>query len=789
MIVASPPREEHRQTSDLAQVLKAVDGLVDRRVPIPAMRKIPGELRKQRGELTITTFDGRIIDVEAGDTSEHAYGMAFDIGTTSIVGTLLHLESGEELAAVGSVNPQTVYGGDLMSRIAYAQFDEKKLVALRAKVLNAINGFVKDACRTAGVSSEHLYKIVVVGNTCMHHIFLGVDVTFVGLAPYAPAVSDGIVVSAGELPLKSAPNAQVCLLPIVAGFVGADTMACVLATRIYESEELRALVDIGTNGEVVMGSKERLMACSAPAGPALEGAQIRHGMRGAMGAIEAVTIGDDVQCSVIGSARAIGICGSGLIDACAKMVGAGVINGTGRLGPADRGPLPAALAARLRTAASGVEFVLVWDADAGKNEDVTLTQGDIRQLQLAKSAIYSGIVLLQRVMGIGDADLAELMLCGGFGNYINTESAVAIRLLPDVDLDRITYVGNAAHLGAQMALLSERERLRAEELAQRIEHVALAARPDFQDIFIDGMSFESPHPVEPEPVTADADTAKEGHGMSDLRINLLFGFLGSGKTTLVRRILERARRRAEDGGHRERVRRGRCRRRGHRGQQREPRRAHLRLPVLHAARIADERGGGVAREGRGGADRGGGDGCRVPRRHAGGPERLEARARARRRPAGDRGRRPEVHAPAADAGRVLRGAGRERGRAGAEQDRSGDARRARRGEGRGAGDQPRRTCCCSPSRATPTSHCCSTVPRASCWRRCGRRRPACLATSTRAPAVTATVTAHGHDHHHDHGHGHDHACAGDHAHDHGHTHAPAESFVMDASGPTSRART
>ena len=512
VVTASPPREEHRQTSDLAQVLEAVNGPVDRRVPIAAMRKIPNELRKQRGELTLTTFNGRILDVEAGDTSEHAYGMAFDIGTTSIVGTLLHLETGEELASVGSVNPQTVYGGDLMSRIAYAQFDEKKLVALRAKVLNAINGFIKDACRAAGVSREHLYKIVVVGNTCMHHIFLGVDVTFVGLAPYAPAVSDGIVVPASELPLKAAPNAQVCLLPIVAGFVGADTMACVLATRIYESEELRALVDIGTNGEVVMGSKERLMACSAPAGPALEGAQIRHGMRGAMGAIEAVTIDDDVHCSVIGSARAIGICGSGLIDACAKMVGAGVVDGMGRLGPPDRGRLPAALAARLRTSDAGVEFVLVRDADAGKNDDVTLTQGDIRQLQLAKSAIYSGIVLLQRVMGIDDADLAELMLCGGFGNYINTESAVAIRLLPNVDLDRITYVGNAAHLGAQMALLSERERLRAEELARRIEHVALAARPDFQDIFIDGMSFESAEPVAPRPTAAGMEPQRTAAG-------------------------------------------------------------------------------------------------------------------------------------------------------------------------------------------------------------------------------------------------------------------------------------
>ena len=504
VVAASPPREEHRQTSDLAQVLEAMDSSVDRRVPLSAMRRIPGELRKQRGELTVTTFNGRIIDVEAGDTSEHAYGMAFDIGTTSIVGTLLHLETGEELAAVGSVNPQTVYGGDLMSRIAYAQFDEKKLVALRAKVLNAINDFVKEACRNAGVTREHVYKIVVVGNTCMHHIFLGVDVTFVGLAPYAPAVSDGIVVPASELPLKAAPNAQVCLLPIVAGFVGADTMACVLATRIYESDELRALVDIGTNGEVVMGSKDRLMACSAPAGPALEGAQIRHGMRGAMGAVEAVTIDDDVHCDVIGSARAIGICGSGLIDACAKMIASGVMDGSGRLRPRDRERLPATLAARLRTGEAGVEFVLVWDADAGKSEDVTLTQGDIRQLQLAKSAIYSGIVLLQRVMGIADEQLAELMLCGGFGNYINTESAVAIRLLPNIPLDRIAYVGNAAHLGAQMALLSERERERAEELAQRIEHVALAARPDFQDIFVDGMGFGDARRGESERTVAGA---------------------------------------------------------------------------------------------------------------------------------------------------------------------------------------------------------------------------------------------------------------------------------------------
>jgi uncharacterized 2Fe-2S/4Fe-4S cluster protein (DUF4445 family) len=395
------------------------------------------------------------------------------------------------------MNPQAQYGGDLMSRIAYVQFDEAKLATLRAKVLNAINDYIKEACAKAGISAENVYKIVVVGNTCMHHIFLGVDVTYVGLAPYAPVVSDLLVYPSRELPLKAAPNAQVCLLPIVAGFVGADTMACVLATRIYESKEIRALVDIGTNGEVVMGSKGKLYACSAPAGPALEGAQIRHGMRGALGAIEKVAIADDVTCAVIGDAPAIGICGSGLIDACAKMLDARVIDSNGRLRKEGGLPLVPGLQSRIVDGEGGRQFVLVWKEDAGRDHDITITQADIRQLQLAKSAIYSGIVMLQHVMGIDNDQLHELMLCGGFGNYINIESAVRIRLLPELQVERITYMGNAAAIGAQMALLSEFERLRAFDLARKIEHVALAARPDFQDIFVEGMNFSG------EPFTAE----------------------------------------------------------------------------------------------------------------------------------------------------------------------------------------------------------------------------------------------------------------------------------------------
>lgn len=489
VIRAKTPQGEHHQTSDVEEILACLPPATQRRLPLELLRKVPMALRKDKGLLTVTTFHDEVIDIEVGDTSAHRYGMAFDIGTTSVVGTLMDLATGEQLAAVGGLNPQAPYGGDLMSRIAYAQFDETKLATLRGKILAGINDFIREACEQAGVAPEHVYKIVVVGNTCMHHVFLGVDVSYVGLAPYAPVVRDLLVYPAREVPLKAAPNARVCLLPIVAGFVGADTMACVLATRIYESQEIRALVDIGTNGEVVMGAKGRLYACSAPAGPALEGAQIRHGMRGAVGAIERVEIGDDVSCKVIGDAPAIGICGSGLIDACAKMIDARVIDANGLLRREGAQPLAPALQARLTQGEAGRQFVLVPRAEAGRDHDITVTQADIRQLQLAKSAIYSGIVMLRDVMGVGNDDIHELMLCGGFGNYISIESSVRIRLLPELPTERITYMGNAAAIGAQMALLSETERLRAFELAQGIEHVALAARPEFQDIFVDGMNF------------------------------------------------------------------------------------------------------------------------------------------------------------------------------------------------------------------------------------------------------------------------------------------------------------
>jgi uncharacterized 2Fe-2S/4Fe-4S cluster protein (DUF4445 family) len=275
----------------------------------------------------------------------------------------------------------------------------------------------------------------------------------------------------------------------VAGFVGADAVAVALATRLAETDALRIAVDIGTNGEVILGSRARLMACSAPAGPALEGAQIRHGMRGAIGAIDRVTVDDDIRVHTIGEAPPLGICGSGLIDLLAGLLQAGAIDWTGLIAMDAGAALPPRLAARLVMRGDERQIVVVRAGEAGATGEIVLTQDDVRQVQLAKGAIASGIAMVQRIAGVPDDRVDELLLAGGFGNYVSIGSAVRIGLIPALTAGRIRYVGNAASLGAQLCLLSEAERAQAAALALRIEHVSLAAHPDFEEIFVDAMNF------------------------------------------------------------------------------------------------------------------------------------------------------------------------------------------------------------------------------------------------------------------------------------------------------------
>ncbi|HEV8640919.1 MAG TPA: ASKHA domain-containing protein [Methylomirabilota bacterium] len=490
VVKVSLPREEHHQTSDVEELVAAV-GLEPGDVGPGVLATLPAALRDDGGTVTVTTFGRRVLAVERGDTSAMKFGLAIDIGTTSVVTTLVELESGEQLGSVSSLNPQAVFGGDLMSRIAFVQFNPGNLRRLTTRIVGLLNQHIAEVGREAGVLPKWIYKAVVVGNTCMHHLLLGIDPSWVGLAPYAPVMRHALVVPARELNLKIAPEARVCLLPLVAGFVGADAVGVALATRIYASAEVRVAVDIGTNGEVILGSRERLWACSAPAGPALEGAQIRHGMRGALGAIDRVAVDDDIRVHTIGEVDALGICGSGLIDLLAGLLEAGVIDATGLIRVEARDALPPGLRDRVVMRGEERQVIVLRPGEAGAGREIVLTQDDVRQVQLAKGAIASGVAMLLHVAGVRPDRLVELMLAGGFGNYISISSALRIGLIPPLPPEKVRYVGNAASLGAQLALLSEAERARAAEIAGRIEHVSLAAHPDFEQIFVESMNFPS----------------------------------------------------------------------------------------------------------------------------------------------------------------------------------------------------------------------------------------------------------------------------------------------------------
>ena len=498
VVKVSLPREEHHQISDLEQLAAAL-GVTPTDVGLAVLQGLPAALRDDPAGVTVTTFappggrgSERVVAVERGDTAGMKFGLAVDIGTTTVVSTLIELDSGEQLASVSSLNPQAVFGGDLMSRIAFAQFDPGNLRKLHTRIIGLLNRHIEETCRQSGVLAKWIYKVVVVGNTCMHHLLLGIDPSYVGLAPYAPVMRHALVLPARELFLKVAPEARVCLLPLVAGFVGADAVAVALATRIYESAEIRIAVDIGTNGEVLLGSRDRLWACSAPAGPALEGAQIRHGMRGALGAIDRVTVDDDIHVHTIGEADPLGICGSGLIDLLAGLLDTGVIDWTGLIRVEAREALPPKLRERVVMRGEERQVIVLRPGEAGARQEVVLTQDDVRQVQLAKGAIASGVAMLQHVASVSDETVAELMLAGGFGNYVSIASALRIGLIPPLPKEKIRYVGNAASLGAQLCLVSETERQRAESVAARIEHVSLAAHPDFERIFVDAMNFPRP---------------------------------------------------------------------------------------------------------------------------------------------------------------------------------------------------------------------------------------------------------------------------------------------------------
>lgn len=447
-------------------------------------------MRSAGYRVTAVVHDDELIAVEPGDTTAHCYGIAYDLGSTTIVGYLMDLTTGEDLAVSAVMNPQMVYGDDLVSRISFATTQENGAQALQSVAVDALNRIAQDAAELAGVSVSNIYKATVVGNTCMTHLLLGIDVASLGQSPYVPTVCADISLPARELGLEISPEASVVVLPNVAGFVGSDLVGVLLASEWAENGHTRLAVDIGTNGEMALLHKGKTYACSAAAGPAFEGAGIGCGMRGAPGAIDSVRIGETVEITTIENRPAIGICGSGIVDAIAQMLDVGIIDETGRmLSPADAGSLPPGVRDSLIETERGTEFVLAPEGKSGNGGAITLTGADVRHMQLAKGSIHAAIQTLIRAAGTSDDDLSEILLAGAFGNYIRVESAIRIGLIPDIPIERVKSIGNAAGAGARLALLSELEMDQARELARQAEHLELAVSPDYQMELMERMMF------------------------------------------------------------------------------------------------------------------------------------------------------------------------------------------------------------------------------------------------------------------------------------------------------------
>jgi len=472
----------HDQRSDLARLKDALtEEGHDMVAGVAVLRTLPQALREAGFRVTAVLAGDRLVAVEPGDTTGECFGVAFDVGTTTVVGTLMNLRTGMAASVLSTLNGQAPFGADVISRISHGMNGPDAIHELQLAVVSTMNSILAELYRDTGVSPMQTYEAVVVGNMTMLHLLLGVDPSPLSMSPFTPAFMEQLTVDASELGLHLHPHGYAETLPALGAYVGADIVAGVLATAVVREDRLRVFVDVGTNGEIVLGSAQRALATAAPAGPAFEGSQIKCGMRATAGAIEGVQLGERVELQVIGGdVPAEGICGSGLVDTVAQLLLAGLLDHSGRLKTPDQVPHHP-LQERLIDVDGMRAFLLA--------EGVYLTQRDIRELQFAKGSIATGIKVLMDILGVTVDDLDEVLLGGSFGSYLNPESARIIGLVPPVDVDRIIAVGNSAGEGAKIALLSYRERQVAFELPARIEYVELSGRSDFNDSFISVLGF------------------------------------------------------------------------------------------------------------------------------------------------------------------------------------------------------------------------------------------------------------------------------------------------------------
>ena len=477
------------QRTDVARVLDELDDL-ELRVDAAVHRSLGRTLRSCDFQVTAVVIDDELVAVEPGDTTSRMFGVAFDLGTTTVVANLMDISTGTPVAVTSMLNRQQPFGADVISRISSTMLDPAALGRLQALAHETLGELTAEACGEAGVDPGEVYEVALAGNATMVQLALGIDPEPLGVAPFILASADYQGLRASDLGVSVHPSARATVVAALGAYVGGDIISGVLATGMDRDRRIRLFIDIGTNCEIVIGDGERLLATAAPAGPAFEAASIRCGMRAAPGAIEVVKVSDaGLELQVIGDAVPTGVCGSGLVDAVSELVRVGLIDGSGRFVTEEAAVgIRPALASRFVTLDSERVFVLASTEETG-GEQVYLSQRDVRELQFAKAAISTGWRLLLEEFGVAEHDVQQVLLAGSFGTYLSASSAVRIGLVPKLPLLRIVSAGNVAGEGAKMILLSAQERHGAKTLIDEIEYVELSDRSDFNDRFIEQLGF------------------------------------------------------------------------------------------------------------------------------------------------------------------------------------------------------------------------------------------------------------------------------------------------------------
>jgi uncharacterized 2Fe-2S/4Fe-4S cluster protein (DUF4445 family) len=472
---------------DLVRLQQAV-GPVE--ASLDVIRSLGARLRQGGFAGTAVLTDHTLIDFEPGDTAGRCYGAAFDIGTTTVVGALLDLTSGREVAIESAMNSQMRFGDDVLSRIK-AGSDPAGLAQLRDEIVGTVESILGVLCERAGIERREIYEVTFAGNTTMQHLLCGIDPSQLGVVPFVPAFGRGLNIPASDVGVAIHPRGRAVVFPVIGGFVGGDTVAGMVSTRLLEADEPELMVDIGTNGEIVLAAEGKLWASSTAAGPAFEGARISCGMRATAGAIEKVVFDDaGVHVGVIGSVDPVGICGSAMVDVTAELLRGGLVSSVGRMLPPDELPAGVGDELRRRVVMEDDQPAFVLAETARESGDVLIRQKDIRELQLATGAIRAGITILLKQAGLTVGQLGRVLIAGGFGSFIRRSNAQRIGLLPSgIDHKRIQYVGNASLAGAKWALVSTDARGRGEALARQAVHVELSRDPEFQMEFAEAMIF------------------------------------------------------------------------------------------------------------------------------------------------------------------------------------------------------------------------------------------------------------------------------------------------------------